>query len=35
MIKVTYGGQAHVCRQAHTSHSSWEPFNVPVLWSLK
>ncbi|MEV5548160.1 carbohydrate-binding protein [Streptomyces sp. NPDC052309] len=30
--RVTYGGAAYRCLQAHTSMAGWEPPNVPALW---
>ncbi|MEK9521347.1 dioxygenase [Streptomyces venezuelae] len=30
--RVTYGGPAYVCLQAHTGQAGWEPPNVPALW---
>ncbi|GGL28499.1 lytic polysaccharide monooxygenase [Planomonospora parontospora] len=30
--KVTYGGAAYRCIQAHTALGGWEPPNVPALW---
>ncbi|WP_433548902.1 carbohydrate-binding protein [Streptomyces sp. CA-294286] len=30
--RVTYGGRAYACLQAHTSGPGWEPPNVPALW---
>ncbi|OEV15899.1 dioxygenase [Streptomyces nanshensis] len=30
--RVTYGGVAYRCRQAHQSMTGWEPPNVPALW---
>lgn len=30
--RVTYGGQAYQCIQAHTALPGWEPPNVPALW---
>jgi len=30
--RVTYGGLAYQCRQAHTSLPGWEPPNVAALW---
>lgn len=30
--RVTYGGAAYRCLQAHTSVTGWEPPNVPALW---
>ena len=31
--QVAYGGFAWKCLQAHTSQVSWEPPNVPALWT--
>ncbi|MGV9346449.1 dioxygenase family protein [Streptomyces spiralis] len=31
--RVTYGGVAYRCVQAHTSMTGWEPPNVPALWA--
>ncbi|MFF9398133.1 carbohydrate-binding protein [Streptomyces sp. NPDC014744] len=30
--RVTYGGVAYRCLQAHSAVSGWEPPNVPALW---
>ncbi|MBO0915036.1 carbohydrate-binding protein [Streptomyces laculatispora] len=30
--RVTYGGVAYRCLQAHTALTGWEPPNVPALW---
>ncbi|MFE2509224.1 carbohydrate-binding protein [Streptomyces naganishii] len=30
--RVTYGGRAYVCLQAHTAQPGWEPPSVPALW---
>ncbi|MFC8995072.1 carbohydrate-binding protein [Streptomyces rochei] len=30
--RVTYGGSAYLCLQAHTSMTGWEPPHVPALW---
>lgn len=30
--RVTYGGVAYRCLQAHTALAGWEPPNVPALW---
>ncbi|MFE0791981.1 dioxygenase family protein [Streptomyces mutabilis] len=30
--RVTYGGGAYRCLQAHTSMAGWEPPGVPALW---
>ncbi|MEV6827376.1 carbohydrate-binding protein [Amycolatopsis sp. NPDC051102] len=30
--RVTYGGLAYVCLQAHTAQPGWEPPAVPALW---
>lgn len=30
--RVTYGGAAYRCLQAHTAIVGWEPPNVPALW---
>ncbi|WP_411083963.1 carbohydrate-binding protein [Streptomyces sp. cmx-18-6] len=30
--RVTYGGVAYRCRQAHQAITGWEPPNVPALW---
>ncbi|MFI9824692.1 carbohydrate-binding protein [Streptomyces sp. NPDC052013] len=30
--RVTYGGAAYRCLQAHTSLTGWEPPNAPALW---
>ncbi|MFF2012008.1 carbohydrate-binding protein [Streptomyces sp. NPDC058195] len=30
--RVTYGGVAYRCTQAHTAMAGWEPPNVPALW---
>ncbi|MEU4078661.1 dioxygenase [Streptomyces venezuelae] len=30
--RVTYGGLAYGCLQAHTGQAGWEPPNVPALW---
>ena len=30
--RVSYGGAAYQCRQAHTSLPGWEPPAVPALW---
>ncbi|CAM5338832.1 dioxygenase [Streptomyces californicus] len=30
--RVTYGGVAYRCLQAHQAISGWEPPNVPALW---
>ena len=32
-IRVRYDGKLYRCEQAHTSQSSWEPPNVPALWT--
>ncbi|MER7724601.1 carbohydrate-binding protein [Streptomyces sp. NPDC096323] len=31
--RVTYGGVAYRCLQAHTALTGWEPPNVPALWA--
>ncbi|MFC9063068.1 carbohydrate-binding protein [Streptomyces sp. NPDC057074] len=30
--RVTYGGRAYRCLQAHIATTGWEPPNVPALW---
>jgi hypothetical protein len=30
--RVTYGGAAYQCRQAHTAIPGWEPPTTPALW---
>ncbi|MFG2897277.1 carbohydrate-binding protein [Streptomyces zaomyceticus] len=32
--RVTYGGLAYVCLQAHTGQTGWEPPYVPALWRV-
>ncbi|MER8231282.1 carbohydrate-binding protein [Streptomyces sp. NPDC101490] len=32
--RVTYGGVAYVCLQAHTGQVGWEPPKVPALWRV-
>src|SRR5262245_39026791 len=32
---VTYQGPTYKCIQGHTSHTGWEPPNVPALWALQ
>jgi chitinase len=31
---VTYNGSEYKCLQAHTSEPTWDPADVPALWSL-
>ncbi|GAA3462111.1 carbohydrate-binding protein [Saccharothrix longispora] len=31
--RVTHGGAAYACRQAHRAQVGWEPPNAPALWS--
>ncbi len=32
-VRVRCGGKLYKCVQAHTSQESWEPPNVPALWT--
>ncbi len=32
-VRVRCGGKLYKCVQAHTSQESWEPPNIPALWT--